>query len=243
MPLHDWSRLPEWEGVHQLWIVGLYKDIKAKLPPGYRAGLATVPSLTIGGPATHPDVSVQRTPSPPGPSGEPAPDELSGFDPEVTLLALDPTTMVRVYRGSELVAAVELISPRNKDREASRAATVDRIVGYLALGVHVLFVDVHPAPQAFSLADAIASALEYPQPPCPSPHAMAYRVGLTADGGGRTLAVRRAPLAVGEPLPMISLPLSLSRTVPVDLEVTYSAAAGDYLSWLPSLNGAGPGGG
>jgi hypothetical protein len=72
---------------------------------------------------------------------------------------------------------------------------------------------------------------------------MAYRVGLTADGGGRTLAVRRAPLAVGEPLPMISLPLSLSRTVPVDLEVTYSAAAGDYLSWLPSLNGAGPGGG
>jgi hypothetical protein len=241
MPLHDWSRLPEWEGVHQLWIVGLYKHIKGKLPPGYRAGLATVPSLTIGGPATHPDVSVQRTQ--PDPSGEPAPDELSGFDPEVMLLALDPTTMVRVFRGSDLVAAVELISPRNKDREASRAATVDRIVGYLAMGVHVLFVDVHSTPQNFSLADAIAAALEYPQPPCPSPQAIAYRVGPTADGGGRTLRVHRAPLAVGAPLPLMALPISLTRTIPVELEATYSAAAGDYLSWLPSLNGPGPGGG
>src|SRR4051794_14643416 len=157
MPLHDWSRLPEWEGVHQLWIVGLYQDIKSKLPPGYRAGLATVPSLTIGGPATHPDVSVQRTPSPPDPVAEPAPDELSGFDTEVTLLSLDPTTMIRVFRGNEFVAAVELISPRNKDRESSRGATVDRLVGYLALGVHVLYADVHPTPRNFSLADTIAA--------------------------------------------------------------------------------------
>src|SRR4051812_26839657 len=106
MPLHDWSRLPEWEGVHQLWIVGLYQDIKAKLPPGYRAGLATVPSLTIGGPATHPDVSVQRAPSP---ADGAAPDEMAEFETEVTLLALDPTSMVRIYRRSELVAALELI--------------------------------------------------------------------------------------------------------------------------------------
>src|SRR4051812_39374819 len=138
MPLHDWSRLPEWEGVHQLWIVGLYQDIKSKLPPGYRAGLATVPSLTIGGPATHPDVSVLRGQSLADPAADAVPNEMAGFETEVTLLALDPTTMVRVYRGSDLVAAAELISPSNKDREGSRAATVDRIVGYLALGVHVL---------------------------------------------------------------------------------------------------------
>src|SRR5262249_16840038 len=145
MPLHDWSRLPEWEGVHHLWIVSLYKDIKSKLPPGYRAGLATVPSLTIGGPATHPDVNVQRAPSP-VPSAAAAPDEFADFDTEVTVLALDPTTIVRVFRGNDLVAAVELISPRNKDRESSRTATVDRFVGYLSLGIHVLYVDVHAAP-------------------------------------------------------------------------------------------------
>jgi FKBP-type peptidyl-prolyl cis-trans isomerase (trigger factor) len=32
MPLHDWSKLPEWEGVHQLWISDLYYDISGKLP-------------------------------------------------------------------------------------------------------------------------------------------------------------------------------------------------------------------
>lgn len=239
MPLHDWSRLPEWQGVHQLWIVGLYKDIKSKLPPGYRAGLATVPSLTVGGPATHPDVSVQRTTTLPDGSTEVAPDDLTGFDTEVMLLSLDPSTMVRVYRGSDLVAAVELISPRNKDRDSSRAATVDRLVGYLALGVHVLFVDVHPTPHGFSLADAVAAALEYAQPPCPSPHAMAYRVGLSADGEGRALAIRRAPLTVGEPLPAMTLALSQTQRVIVDLETTYTAAATDYLSWLPAINGAG----
>jgi hypothetical protein len=223
--------------------VGLYQDIKSKLPPGYRAGLATVPSLTIGGPATHPDVSVHRGQSPANPAAGAVPNEMAGFETEVTLLALDPTTMVRVYRGSDLVAAAELISPSNKDRESSRAATVDRIVGYLALGVHVLYVDVHPAPQGFSLADAIAAVLDYEQPPVPTPQAMAYRVGHSADGTGRALAVHRAPLTLGQPLPTMALPLSLTRAVRVDLETTYSAAAGDYLSWLPSLNGTGSDGG
>src|SRR4051812_4349372 len=114
MPLHDWSRLPEWEGGHHLWIGELYRNLKAHLPPGYRAGLATVPSLTIGGPATHPDVHVRREPGAPAPVPEPSLDDLTGFDAEVTLLSLDPTKMVRVFRGTELVAVLELISPRNK---------------------------------------------------------------------------------------------------------------------------------
>ena len=69
---------------------------------------------------------------------------------------------------------------------------------------------------------------------------MAYRVGGTADGRGRTLAVRRAPLVIGQPLPVMGLPLSETRAIRVELEATYSAAAGDYLSWLPSLNGTPP---
>lgn len=240
MPLHDWSQLPEWDGVHQLWIVELYRDIKAKLPPGYRAGMATVPSLTIGGPATHPDVNVQRQPiAPPAPTPESSPDDLSAFDAEVTVLTLEPNKVVQVFRGSNLVAVLELISPRNKDRDRTRAATIDRIVGYLSLGIHVMYVDVHAQPFNFSLADALAGALGYDQPPCPTPQAMAYRVGGTADGGGRSLAIRRAPMTVGQPLPTIGLPLSLTQVIPVDLEGTYSRTTGDYLSWLPSINGAG----
>lgn len=240
MPLHDWSELPEWDGVHQLWIVELYRDIKAKLPPGYRAGMGTVPSLTIGGPATHPDVNVQRQSAgaPQSTTTESSPDDLSAFDAEVTVQTLDPNKVIEVFRGSALIAVLELISPRNKDRDRTRAATIDRIVGYLSLGIHVMYVDVHAQPFGFSLADALAAALGYDQPPCPSPQAMAYRVGAPADGGGRSLAIRRAPMTVGQPLPAVSLPLSQTQVVPVDLEGTYSRATGDYLSWLPSMNGA-----
>lgn len=231
MPLHDWSRLPEWEGVHQLWIGELYRSLKAKLPPGYRAGLATVPSLTIGRPVTHPDINVHRHPDRPAPTSEPSLDDLTGFDTEVTILAIDPNMMVQVFRGATLVAVLELISPRNKDREHTRATLVDRFVGYLALGIHVLYVDVHAAPQTFSLADAIAAALDYEQPPCPAPHAMAYQVRGKVEGGGQSVAIRRAPLAVGQPLPTLPLPLGRSLRVDVDLESTYTAAARDYLSW------------
>jgi hypothetical protein len=239
MPLHDWSQLPEWEGVHHLWIGELYRSLKASLPPGYRAGLATVPGLTVGGTATHPDVNVQRQPGRAAAVPEPSLDDLTGFDAEVTVLSIDPTKMVRVYRGIELVAVLELISPRNKDRDSTRATTVDRMVGYLALGVHVLFVDVHAAPSTFSLADAIAATLDYPQERCPSPHAMAYQVRGPVEGGGQSLAIRRAPLTIGQPLPTVPLPLGRALRVDVDLESTYVTAASDYLSWPPSPNGEG----
>jgi hypothetical protein len=229
MPLHDWSRLPDWEGVHQLWIGELYRTLKGTLPPGYRAGLATVPSLTIGRPATHPDINGHRHPDRPAPAHEPSLDDLTGFDSEVTILAIDPSMIVQVFQGATLVAVLELISPRNKDREHARATLVDRFVGYLALGIHALYVDVHAAPQNFSLADAIAAALDYEQPPCPAPHAMAYQVRGRVDGGGQSVAIRRAPLTVGQPLP--TLPLGRSLRVDVDLESTYTTAARDYLSW------------
>ena len=31
MPLHDWSKLPGWEGVHDIWIVELLRWIKPRL--------------------------------------------------------------------------------------------------------------------------------------------------------------------------------------------------------------------
>jgi len=236
MPLHDWSKLPEWDGVHQLWIVELYRDVKARLPPGFRAGMATVPGLTIGAPATHPDVSVQRT-ALNAPVEYPAGD-LSAFDTEVTLLTLEPCKAINVYRDRDLVSVLELLSPANKDRPKTRQAMVDRIVGYLALGIHVMYVDVHAQPFEFSPADAIAAALDYSQPPCPSPQALAFRVGGPLNGEGRLLAIRRAPLTIGQALPTIGLPISQTQVVPIDLEGAYARATGEYLSWLPSVNGS-----
>jgi Protein of unknown function (DUF4058) len=238
MPLHDWSKLLEWSGVHQLWIGELFRDIKKKLPPGYRAGLATIPSMTIGGPSTHPDVSVRENPNPlSNAATEMAADDDSEFDAAVTLLALEPSAQVRVFHGGDLAAVVELISPRNKDCASAQKTTVDRLVGYMALGVNVLFVDVHALPRNFSVADEIALALDYEQPPCPSPNAVAYRVGNADDGRGRSLATRKIPLVINQPLPSIPLPLSQTKHVSVDLETTYNTATSDYMNWPPLVNG------
>ena len=37
MPLHDWSELAGWEGVHLLWMTELLHAIKGNLPPEFRA--------------------------------------------------------------------------------------------------------------------------------------------------------------------------------------------------------------
>ncbi len=224
MPLHDWSILPGWEGVHQVWGVELLYALKPLLPPAYRAYIGTTPTFAIGGPEPlRPDVGVRDWPAgAPGASagsqGMPEPDA------EVAVATLSADTAVMVERAGRLVAAIELVSPRNKDRSSAQAAYAADYAGYLLRGVHLLLVDVHRRPPSFSFADQVAGALSLRQPPTPAPFAVGYRVGEPAPGGGRFLAVWRRPLAVGEPLPTLPLPLTVTESVPVDLEGTYRRA-------------------
>jgi hypothetical protein len=37
MPLHDWSRLEGWQGVHHFWMGEITRDLNANLPAGYKA--------------------------------------------------------------------------------------------------------------------------------------------------------------------------------------------------------------
>jgi hypothetical protein len=238
MPLHDWSKLPDGENVHQLWIVELFRWIKARLPAGYRAGLGTVPALTIGSPPLHPDGNVQHRHEQPaavesGPSLDPTSDHGVTWQPDVELevLTLDPSKVVQVTRQGRLIAVVELISPRNKDRREACTLAQSRYLGYLIHGVHLLLVDVHPQPVAFSFADTLAEALGISQPRCPALLAISYRVSDLAPGGGRMLAIGQRPLTVDAPLPAMWLPLTVDRAVPVDLEDTYTKATADaYLT-------------
>ena len=141
-----------------------------------------------------------------------------------SVATLTADTAVMVERAGRLVAAIELVSPRNKDRVSAQAAYAAAYAGYLLRGVHLLLVDVHRRPTTFSFADQIAAALGLDRPPLPAPHAVAYRVGGPAPTGGKFLATWRRPLAVGEPLPAMTLPLSADESVPADLEGTYRRA-------------------
>jgi hypothetical protein len=237
MPLHDWTDRPGWEGVHHLWITELLRWIKPRLPEGYRAYIGSAPTVAIGAPAERPDVGVrewkeEQTPNVP-PADSPSPAQTSSEEPdeEIAVAALDPITSLYVEMRGRLVAAVELVSPRNKDRPVARATYLARYVGYLLEGVHLLLIDVHRRPLNFSFADGIAQELHIQQQSLPAPLAVSYRVGEPAASGGKLLAVWRRPLCAGEPLPNMSLALTVTSGVSVDLEQTYMRAAADaYLT-------------
>jgi hypothetical protein len=234
MPLHDWTDRSGWEGVHHLWITELLRWVKPRLAPGYRAYIGSVPTVAVGAPPERPDVGVRKWPEEqPPPAAPPAAAETATEEPdeEVAVALLDPGVSLYVESRGRLVAAVELVSPRNKDRPVARASYLARYLGYLLEGVHLLLVDVHRRPLGFSFADRIAQELQLRQPACPPPLAVSYRVGEPAAGGGRLLAIWRRPLTVGAALPMQRLALTVETSIPVDLEQTYTRAAADaYLS-------------
>lgn len=236
MPLHDWNDRSGWEGVHHLWITELLRWIKPRLPAGYRAYIGTAPVVAVGSPAEKPDVSVRDWPDEPGKQPPvsflaDANGAASEPDEEIAVATLDSMASLFVEVRGRLAAAVELISPRNKDRATSRASYLARYVSYLIEGVHLLLVDVHRRPLNFSFAERIAEDLQFRQGPFPTPLAVSYRVGEPAPAGGRLLAIWRRPLTVGAVLPTIPLPLTTELAVSVDLEQTYLRAAEDaYLS-------------
>jgi len=231
MPLHDWSELTGWDGVHDVWIVDLLRWLQPRLPEGLRAYIGSTPALTVGAAAEHPDVNVRHwlPEASTGPRSQqelPADHDASLVEPDIetATMTLDPQTALFVAAHNRMVAVIELISPRNKDRPSARNFYLSRYLGYLQEGAHLLLVDVHPRPLTFSFADAMAQELQIAQPPTPSPLAVAYRVGEPAATGGRMLAIWRRPLQVGMPLPTMQLPLTVHAAIPINLEETYMGA-------------------
>jgi hypothetical protein len=226
MPLHDWSDDRGWDSVHLLWLNQLLDWVQPRLPAGFRAYLGSVPALTIDTPNGRPDLSVRNWAAEPVQTARPGGDpSIAEPDQEVVAtFTLDPQRAVHVDFHGQLVAAIELTSPRNKDRPAARARYLGRYVGYLYQRVHLLLIDVLPRPAEFSFADAIAADLGYAQPPCPPPCAVSHRVSGPVPEGTLVASWRRG-LQVGQPLPIIPLALDTHQAVPIDLEQTYHQAA------------------
>lgn len=229
MPLHDWTDERGWDSVHPIWMTYLIEWLRPRLPEGYKAFLGGVPALTVASGNGRPDVGVRQW-GPTLPAKEAATDT-AVLEPDQELnvsFRLDPQMAVHIDFHGQLIAAIELVSPRNKDRADAKETYTNRYLGYLRLGVHLLLVDVLPRPRKFSFADTITSGLGVDLPPLPSPFAAAYRVGEVIPVGeemGSLLGVWRRPLEVGKPLPTLPLPLSVHQSVEIDLEQTYQRAA------------------
>jgi hypothetical protein len=125
--------------------------------------------------------------------------------------------------GPTLVAAIELVSPGNKDRPEARRAFAAKCASYLQAGVGLMVVDVVTDRQA-NLHNALADLLDLDESGRLAGgsflYATAYRP-MRQDGSDR-VEVWAASLAVGGALPTLPLALKLGPCLPLDLESTYA---------------------
>jgi hypothetical protein len=222
-PLHGPRR---WEGFHHAWATFIAKQLNDDvLPDDYFAE-----SEISVGPELEVDVaSMQLT----GVADNGTPTTVysaprPSISAKVEFAQLD-TYEIRVYQdlgGAELRAAIELISPRNKDREGSRRTFAAKCGSYLQHGIGVVIVDVVTARNA-NLHEELFDVLEVKG----RRSAWESATGLYAIAY-RAVTVRKKPrveawpetLTLGQPLPTVPLWLSLDLCVPVNLEESYLAA-------------------
>jgi hypothetical protein len=238
MPLLDHFHPPlsqqrHWESFHTTWASTLADALNEDwLPPGYFAE----EQVTAGG-RIEIDVAAFSPPS-----AEVATADVGGGvatlpQPPRTWTIPQPTLVlpivrfeeftVRVYNGEggpQLVAAIELVSPANKDRPESRRALAAKCASYLHSGISLVIVDVVTSRSA----DLHGELLELlSRPPSSgigksSLFAAAYRP--TMRDGESTAECWYEALSIGDELPRLPLYIDASMAVPLDLESTYTTA-------------------
>jgi hypothetical protein len=223
-PLHGPRR---WEGFHHAWATFIAQQLNQEtLPPDYFAEseISLGPELEI-------EVATLEQTSPDGGAKAGGTAVWSPARPritaEVAFAHLDGYE-VRVYQdlgGAALRAAIELVSPANKDRPGSRRTFAAKCAGYLRHGIGVVIVDVVPARTAnlhaelFDVLEAKGRRGAWASPT--DLYAVAYRA-VTVRKHPR-LEAWPEPLALGAALPVMPLWLALDLCVPVRLEDSYIA--------------------
>lgn len=234
MPLLDHfhpplSRTHPWRGFHGAWAAAMARLLNGGvLPPGYYA----VPFLDRDGPVEI-DVAALREFEVAGSAGAPGEHQLwtpaaPGLAVAVEWPSVDDVR-VEVFTDDgdpRVAAAVELISPRNKDRPRAREAFAAKCADYLGRGCGVVVVDVVTTRRADLQADLFAMLGADPAVEASGAlSAVSYRP-VVRDGEGELLAWPAA-LEVGRLLPTVPLWLGADLAVPLDLEASHSAACVD----------------
>lgn len=216
MPLLDHFHPPlserrHWHSFHNSWATYLASQLNALLPAGYFAEANVQFGIEI-------DVAAFEEPgsaaaptgwTPPAPVCHPF--EMSGVVVEVGIFSRSG--------GPQLVGAVELVSPANKDRQLHREAFLSKCVAYLQAGVGLVLVDVVTDRPA-DLHRELLLRLGVTDPgPGPALSGSAFRA--VERDGAKVLDVWREPIAVGQPLPTLPLWLRGGLCLPVELEATY----------------------
>jgi hypothetical protein len=242
MPLHDHFRPPldrqsTWEGFHGQWPAVIVQHLRKKLPSGYVAeprvhsgsqveiDVAAFEKEDLVRLATNEGQGVVAT-------AVWAPSEPS-LAVETTLPDYDEYE-VRIYdarRGRQLVAAIEIVSPANKDRPEHRNIFVAKCAALVQKGVAVSIIDFVTL-RKFNLYAELLAFIGHVDPTLgdspPPLYAASCRWTIRAD---RTiLEAWSHKLAVGQPMPTLPLWLDRDMVVPLDLDSSYEQACHDL--WI-----------
>jgi hypothetical protein len=138
------------------------------------------------------------------------------------------TFEVRVFStlaGLTLVAAIELVSPGNKDRPEERLAFAAKCASYLYQGVSLVVIDIVTNRRA-NLHNEIVKLVPAARPSEMTAnaalYAVAYRPVLRQDRP--EIDIWPATFKVGDPLPTLPLRLTGDLFVPVEFETAYQEA-------------------
>jgi hypothetical protein len=228
MPLRDHfhpplSNLASWEGLHGGWPMVIVQNLGRTLPDRYVAE----PRVHLGS-QVEIDVATFHGVGSEG-SGRPADD--GGIATTIWSPADADEYEVRVYdaqRGRRLVAAVEIISPANKDRAESRGQFVAKCAALLRQRVSVVMVDLVTV-RDFSLYAELLELIGEQDPAIGHDPPPIYAVSCRwlPRGTSRWLEAWSRPLAIGKPLPVLPLWLNDELAIPLDLEASYEQTCHD----------------
>lgn len=235
MPLLDHFHPPlypqrSWESFHSRWANAIADALNATLPGRFFAEV----QIHLGS-QVEADVAEFEGPAAAGEgreNGPPGSLALQTWAPPAATLVLpavfpdDIEVQVRDERAdARLVGAVELVSPRNKDRPDSRRAFAAKCAAYLQRGIGLIVLDIVTGRQAnmhnelvglMNLGDGSA------MPGDVLLYAVAYQPLRRQEVN--QIDVWPVPLTIGGSLPTLPLALRGFRPIPVDLEATYNEA-------------------
>jgi hypothetical protein len=236
MPLRDHfhppvSKLASWEGFHGLWPGIIVQQLAPRLPEGFVAE----PRVHLGSVYESDDSAIERQEereqffsSTRGPDAGIAIALQAPPAPKSTLDAEFPNEyayeilVFDVERARRLVAAIEIVSPANKDRAESRQLFIAKCFNLLRKDVCLSIVDLVTT-RRFNLYSELLALLDRCDPAFSADPPAIYAVTCRKRQVGRQtkLDTWSAPLSVGQPLPFLPVWLSETLTVTLDLEASY----------------------
>jgi hypothetical protein len=243
MPLRDHFRPPlddahSWEELHGQWPAVIVQHLRKQLPPGYEAA----PHVHSGWQVEIDVATFEKDASPPAAKREPGNGGVATavWAPPQPSVAIETTLAdydeyeVRIYdakRHRQLVAAVEIVSPANKDRAERRSLFVAKCAALVQQGIAVSIVDLVSV-RRFNLYADLLALVGHSDPTLGTepPHLYAASCRWVKKGNRTVLEAWSNTLAIGQALPTLPLWLSAELVVPLDLGTSYEQACSDL--WI-----------